>query len=367
MNSKEQLMLLLCYVPGIGGRKTDYVLELVSSIEELKDQFDDLTKRMPLDNKLAENFKKIMNNFCVEETILKYREKKVDIITKDNEKYPRNLKEIYDPPPILFCKGDLQLLKNKSLAIVGARKATWYGKNTAQEMGEYLSFNEFTVTSGMARGIDASAHLGALKGKGKSIGVLGCGLDIIYPKQNKDIYLKMEQEGLLVSTYPLGTQPVAGHFPARNRVISGLSQGVIVIEAEERSGALITVDFAMEQGRDVFAVPGNINSVMSRGTNKLIKDGAIVVTKYSDIMEEYSYYEVDGENKLPSIPQVNLSDIEKLILKNSQGQSVSLEYLLLTTGIDISQLLANLITLEIKGLIKKAGNQTYQPLGKVDF
>lgn len=367
MNQKEQLMLLLCYVPGIGGRKTDYILNLASSIEELKEKYDQVCTDLKIEKSIVQNFRIIMNNFNLEETILKYREKNVMIITKENNQYPQNLKEIYDPPPVLFCKGNIELFQNNTLAIVGARKATWYGKNIAKEMGEYLSISGFTVASGMARGIDASAHTGALKGKGSSIGVLGCGLDIIYPRQNQEIYSKMEENGLLISAYPLGTQPVAAHFPARNRIISGLSKGVIVVEAEERSGALITADFAMEQGRDVFAVPGNINSMLSRGTNKLIREGAIAVTSYPDILEEYNFQSQrsDGKNIVSNV--INLSTVEENILKNSQGQMVSLEYLLLTTGIGISELLANLITLEIKGLIKKAGNQMYQPLGKVDF
>ncbi len=364
MEKIEKLMLLLTHIKGIGPKKIELITNMVKSIEELSHGFDEICKITKIDRNTQVNFEKIMNNLCIEETIFNYKAKNISIISKFNHLYPKLLKEIYDPPQILFCKGNINLLINEhNLAIVGARKATWYGKNIARQLGEYLSGNDYTVTSGMARGIDTEAHLGALEGTAGSIGVLGCGIDVIYPRQNKDLYEKMEEKGLLVSVYPMGTEPLAGHFPARNRIISGLSKGVIVVEAETKSGALITVDFAMEQGRDVFAVPGNINSITSSGTNKLIKDGAVVVTKPSDILEEYG--QMVGSKSEAGLPP--LTETEKKILSATGGQSVTLEYILLVSGLDISVILATLVTLEIKGLIKKMGNQMYQPVVNVDF
>lgn len=360
---KLGLILLLSYVGGIGPKKMEQILGEVSSIEELKSEYKRIFQKVGINEKITNNYLKIMNNFCLEETILKYKDKGIHIITKEDTFYPSLLKEIYDPPQVLFCKGDLSILKNeKNISIVGARKATWYGKNVAKEIGQKLSEEGFTVTSGMALGIDAYAHLGALEGSGGTIGVLGCGIDEVYPKQNQKLYQMVEEKGLLLSAYPLGTQPYAGNFPARNRIISGLSKGVVVVEAQLKSGALITVDFATEQGRDIFAVPGNINSTMSSGSNNLIKDGAIMVTKYQDVLAEYGLSYEDSSNIY-----MELTDMEKKIFKEINGQIFTLEHLLLITGLDISEILVNLMTLEIKGLIKKIGNQMYQPVKKVDF
>ncbi|SHJ59374.1 DNA processing protein [Anaerobranca californiensis DSM 14826] len=362
MKDKLELLLLLSYVKGIGPKRMEFITTKVNSIMELKERFTEISQE--LDNQTVENLRKIMNNFCLEETILKYKEKNIKILIKEDPDYPMLLKEIYDPPLIIFCKGNVELLKNlNNIAIVGSRKGSFYGKKVAQEMGEFLSEHKFTITSGMASGIDAWAHKGALEGEGSSIGVLGCGLDIIYPRQNEKLYREMEEKGLLLSTFPLGTLPLPGNFPARNRIISGLAKGVVVVEAGFKSGSLITADFALSQGRDVFAVPGNIHSVLSAGTNKLLKDGAIVVTKYDDILAEYnvkySYEQQRGDS--------DLTTVEKAIAKATMGQEFSVEYLVLSTGLEISQILSNLITLEINGLIKKVGFNTYQWVGKVDF
>ncbi|SES79814.1 DNA-processing protein DprA [Anaerobranca gottschalkii] len=362
MKDKLELLLLLTYVKGIGPKKMELITTKVNSIVELKEKFKETS--LQLDNQTKENLEKIMNNFCIEETILKYKEKNIKILIKEDPDYPMLLKEIYDPPPIIFCKGNTDLLKNlNNIAIVGSRKGTWYGKKVAQEMGEFLSKNGYTITSGMASGIDAWAHKGALEGQGSSIGVLGCGLDVIYPKQNEKLYREMEEKGLLLTTFPLGTLPLSGNFPARNRIISGLAKGVVVVEASLKSGSLITADFALSQGRDVFAVPGNINSVLSTGTNKLLKEGAIVVSKYEDILSEYNVQYSCNQQR----GDINLTSVEKEIVKATMGQEFSVEYLVLTTGLEISQILSNLITLEIKGLIKKIGFNTYQWVGKVDF
>ncbi len=206
-------------------------------------------------------------------------------ITMDDLYYPEKLKQIYDPPEVLYCLGDIRLLNEISISIVGARRATAYGKKIAYKLSNDLSKRGVTIVSGLASGIDECAHEGAYKNVGKTIAVLGCGVDIIYPKENEDLYKNIIRNGgLIISEFPLGTKPEKDNFPKRNRIISALSSGVIVVEAKRRSGALITADFALEQGKNVFAVPGNIDSVYSEGTNNLIKDGAIPVTSYADVL-----------------------------------------------------------------------------------
>ena len=210
---------------------------------------------------------------------------KIIKIAIENEKYPEILKKIYDPPKFLYAIGNLEILNNLGVAIVGCREATEYGKKAATYFSYNLAKQDVSIISGLAKGIDSWAHIGALKANGKTIAVVGNGLDIIYPKENEKLAKEIiKRGGVIISEYPLGTKPEKEHFPARNRIISGLSNAVLVVEAKEQSGSLITADFAMEQGKEVYVVPGNINSINSVGTNNLIKDGAIPVTKFSDII-----------------------------------------------------------------------------------
>jgi DNA processing protein len=199
--------------------------------------------------------------------------------------YPKSLFEIPDPPPFLYARGELRSQEH-AIAIVGSRRATPYGLMTTGKLAEGLASNGVCVVSGMARGVDTAAHRGALRAGGRSIGVLGCGVDKIYPPENRPLFEEMADKGCLVSEFPLGTLPLAENFPRRNRIISGLSRGVLVVEVAEKSGSLITAQYALEQGRDVFAVPGNISFATSRGCNRLIKQGAKLVDCVEDILEE---------------------------------------------------------------------------------
>ncbi len=236
---------------------------------------------------------------------MKYmQENDIDIISIYDKEYPILLKEIHDPPISLYSKGDTTLLNKKAIGIVGCREATEYGKSAAKYFAYHLAQEGINIVSGLAKGVDSCAHIGAicakkgtnipqvnsyphvdnLKDCGKTIAVVGNGLDRVYPKENEELANQMiEKGGIILSEYPLGTKPDKMNFPARNRIISGLSKGILVVEAKEKSGTLITVDFALEQGRDVFVVPGNINSVNSVGTNRLIQQGAKLVTNYHEI------------------------------------------------------------------------------------
>ena len=213
---------------------------------------------------------------------MKYRIIRLDFNSKY---YPVMLKNLSSPPKELFCLGNLELFNCKSIAIIGSRNYSGYGERAAKEFSYNLAKEDVCIVSGMARGIDSFAHEAALDAKGKTIAVLGSGLDVIYPIENKILYENViKNDGLIISEYPLGTKPSRQNFPARNRIISGLSDGVLVIEARKNSGTNITVDFALDQGKDVFVIPGNIYSKTSDGTNFLIKEGAIPVTSYKDIL-----------------------------------------------------------------------------------
>lgn len=210
-------------------------------------------------------------------------------VNQNSKFYPERLRNIYSPPKQLFCFGNLSLLNfENNIAVIGSRDYSFYGKRVADDFSFNLAKNDFCIISGLARGIDSFAHMAALDAKGRTIAVLGSGLDNIYPKENMKLAKRIvENGGLIISEYELGTRPLKQHFPARNRIISGLSDGVLVVEARKNSGTNITVDFALEQGKDIFVVPGNIYSNTSDGTNFLIKEGAIPVVSYKNIIEAY--------------------------------------------------------------------------------
>ena len=207
------------------------------------------------------------------------------MLTADDLEYPELLRSIPDPPAVLYCLGNTDLLHTNCLAVVGSRSATSYGRRMAFSLSEQLARRGVTIVSGLALGIDSEAHGGALSGGGRTIAVLGCGLDVVYPKQNKDLYDRICLAGLLVSEYPLGTRPEGFRFPARNRIIAGLSHGVMVVEAARKSGSLITAQLGLDFGREIFAVPGQLDSFKSEGAHWLIQQGAQLVISVDDILE----------------------------------------------------------------------------------
>src|SRR5208283_1803977 len=224
----------------------------------------------------------------IEKEIEKAEHHKIRIVTLFDKEYPEPLSHLDNAPPILYAKGDLIEEDRFALAMVGSRNMSEYGRKIAADLSYELASTGLTIVSGMARGIDTVSHSGALKAGGRSIAVLGCGLDICYPAENKELMTALSGSGCVISEFPLGTPPVRENFPRRNRLISGLSLGVLVVEAAARSGSLITAGFALEQGREIFAVPGNITSSNARGTNGLIKKGAKPVQSVGDIIEELS-------------------------------------------------------------------------------
>jgi DNA processing protein len=275
----------------------------------------------------------------------------MSIATLLDEEYPKLLKEIYDPPPVLYYKGNFPHPELPSIAIVGSRMPTSYGVQMAQILSRQLAEAGVVVVSGLARGIDTTAHAAALKAGGHTIGVLGCGVDVIYPPENSRYYTQMAQKGTIVSEYPPGTQPLASNFPARNRIISGLSKGVLVIEARKRSGTLITVDYALEQGRDVYAIPGNINNSCSQGTNQLLKEGAKPVTSVEDILEELN---IDIQNaNLNREKPLQLDFFEMQVYNALESGQKHIDELVNATGIEIDKLNSILMMLEIKGIIRQ--------------
>ena len=237
-----------------------------------------------------ENINKILDIYYkqnIDNIMFYIKKNNIKVISINDKEYPESLKRIYDPPIVLYANGNLNLLNNKSIAIVGCRLCSVYGKIITKKLAYNLSEKNITIISGMARGIDSYAHIGALEAKGLYVYLLGSGIDVIYPKENERLYYEIiRNNGLILSEYIVGTKPIPINFPRRNRIISALSNGVLVTEAKIRSGSFITVDFALEQGKEIFSVPGNINSANSEGTNSLIKQGAKLVTCVEDILDE---------------------------------------------------------------------------------
>jgi len=280
------------------------------------------------------------------------------IITQDDKDYPENLKNIPDPPIVLYVKGELKEEDKFSIAIVGSRRASFYGLSSAEKFACDLSDKGFTIVSGMARGIDTSAHKGALKAGGRTIAVMGSGFRHIYPPENKALAQKIAQNGAVISEFPIDTEPLPQNFPRRNRVISGLGLGVLVVEAARNSGALITVDFALEQGKDVFALPGKVDSPTSFGTNGLIKQGAKLVSCADDIIEELNLPIVTKPKvraeEAPDILKPGLIDSEEKILYDSiSEQPLLLDEIVDKTKMDISKIFNILLKLQLKKLIRQ--------------
>lgn len=251
-----------------------------------------LTKKDLIKNNLKQETIDIILNKKYRENLEYYnnymQKQKINMITINDKKYPQKLKNIYDPPIVLYIKGNMDILNNNSLAIIGSRSCSEYGKKIATNFSYNISKNNINIISGLARGIDTYAHKGTICAKCKTIAVIGSGIDLIYPAENTKLANEIiQQGGAIISEYIIGTKPDKTNFPARNRIISGLSDGILVVEASKKSGTNITVDFALEQGKNVYAIPGNIYSYVSSGTNELIKQGATLVTTEQDILGDF--------------------------------------------------------------------------------
>ena len=239
-----------------------------------------------MSDKIVQNMQKAKDAKLLEKYEKYILKNDIKIINISDDNYPAKLKNIYAPPITIFAKGDISLLNSKSIAIVGSREPSKYGIYVAEKFSKELSKEGITIVSGLARGIDTFAHVGALSSFSKTIAVLGSGIDVVYPKENAKYYREISEKGLIISEYIVGTAPESKNFPQRNRIISGLSDGVLVVEARKNSGTMITTDFALEQGKELYVIPGNITSNLSAGTNNLIKEGAKLVTDVYEILED---------------------------------------------------------------------------------
>ncbi|PLX98865.1 MAG: DNA-protecting protein DprA [Desulfuromonas sp.] len=279
------------------------------------------------------------------------------IISFWDEEYPSLLRTIHDPPALIYLRGTLDI--DQAVGVVGSRRASTQGERTTWMICSDLARSGITIVSGMARGIDGVAHEAALAAGGTTIAVLGCGIDRIYPYENRKLYQQIPEQGAVISEYPPGTKPLAGHFPGRNRIISGLSRGVLIVEAAEGSGSLITADFALDQGREVFAVPGAIQNPNSRGVNRLLKDGAHLVTGASDIVEIVRpSTTISHRQGRPESPEL-LNQKEKTIIEQLGDEPVQVDDLARKSGLTPTELSAILLQLELRGTVSQLPGMRY--------
>lgn len=367
MTEDIKYWIWLSTLPGIGSKKSEKLIELFGGPRNLwYAKRKELEKIHFLSQEIIEQIVSYPLKVLAQkhmEAIDKYNIKVIRII---DESYPVLLKNIYDPPMVIYVRGNLKA-DEQAIAFVGSRNATAYGNTVAEMLAGEVAKRGITVISGLARGIDSSAHEGALKSGGRTIAVLGCGPDIAYPPENQELMERIICSGAVLSEYAPGTPPLRGNFPARNRIISGLSMGVTVVEAGEKSGSLITAEFALEQGREVFAVPGNVNSRYSKGTNKLIKEGAKIVTNVKDILEELNGPGSIDTETCHMTEDVAESDVypifteqEVKIINCLSKCPLHIDVIAVNSGLDIQEVTSNLSLLEIKGLVEQIPGKMFR-------
>jgi DNA processing protein len=355
--------LTLAMVPGVGPRTRQQLLERFGTAEAvLAASSSELRSVKRVGAKLCQAIVTARKEIDAEAEIELCRRSGVSIILESDEAYPRSLRELPDPPGVLFVRGKLEPCDSLGIGIVGSRHATHYGLQQAERLAGSLARAGLTVVSGLARGIDAAAHKAALAAGGRTIGVLASGVLNIYPPEHKELAAQVAANGAVISESPPLTEPLAGMFPQRNRIISGLSVGVLVIEASLRSGALITARHAMEQGRDVFALPGPVTSRMSQGCHRLIRDGAKLVENVDDILEELGPLVAatplrnnGGEIRHPA--ELALNDLERAVLAAIPTEATTIDSVISQSKLSPPQVLATLSVLEMRRLIRRlSGN-----------
>jgi len=344
-------------VNGVGVVLTRNLLSEFDKAEEIfKASKKKLIQIDGINEKTAESIKKFDDWELADQELLKIEKWGISLLTLNDPDYPKALFQTYNPPLLLYVKGEIIERDEISMAIVGSRLPDRYGRTVAQTLSGELASLGITIVSGLARGIDSFAHEAAIKAGGRTIGILGCGLDQIYPPENKKLYTEVSQNGAVISEFNLGTPPIAQNFPRRNRIISGLSLGVVVVQASEKSGSLISASFALDQNKEVFAVPGHIDHKLSRGTHWLIKRGAKLVETVDDIINEIDslrslqgkdLFEEDRRGKILA----TLTKSQKEVFSVLSSDPVHIDEINKLTGIEPSSLLSTLLTLELNDVV----------------
>ncbi|MBM4136342.1 MAG: DNA-protecting protein DprA [Nitrospira sp.] len=356
--SDPRYWIALSMLPDIGPVRARKLLSIFLTPEKIFGAgFEDLRSVEGIGNK-AKNIKEFSAWKNIDAQINILEKQGIHVAGLEEPSYPGMLRELEDAPVVIYMKGDIQPEDRYAIAIVGSRKPTPYGMSVTEKISEELAAMGFTIISGMARGIDAISHKGALRAGGRTIAVLGSGLDVTYPPENKGLMDKITRSGCVISEFPPGTPPDKENFPKRNRIISGLSLGVLVIEATSNSGSLITAGYALEQNREVFAVPGNINSPTSEGTNELIKRGAILTRRAEDIVEELAPV-LKGFIRTKEKANLEMTDEEKNLCNLLSGEPKHIDIISREGGLAASKALGILLGLELKGAVRQMSGKRF--------
>ena len=355
--------LRLSLVAGVGPRIRRELLERFGSPEAVLDAEPSKLQGVPgVGPKIARNITAAGDEVDVDGVIALCRQSGVRILTGSDGEYPRMLREIPDPPAVLFVRGGFQPQDALAIAVVGTRHATQYGLRQAEDLGASLSRAGLTVVSGLARGIDSAAHRGALSAAGRTLAVLGSGVLNVYPPEHEKLAAEVVQHGALLSESPPQAAPVPGAFPQRNRIISGLALGAVIVEAGDRSGALITARLAMEQGREVFAVPGRVDGRAARGCHRLIRDGAKLVETADDVLEELGpLVEAaprDDGHVVRHPAELMLNELEQQVLAAVETDATPIDTIVTQTGLPVARVLSTISVLEMRRLVRRLSGST---------
>jgi DNA processing protein len=368
MEKERIAFLALSQVPGLGAWRTHQLIKQFGTASNLLG-----LSRKTLDRLLSPEGAMYLASGAARKTaegvLLELEGKDLKLATFCDDAYPQLLREIADPPLVLYCRGDPALLQLPGVAIVGSRRCSVYGKEVTQKLARDLAQCGLVIVSGLARGVDSQAHIGALEVQGKTSAVLGNGIDVVYPRENRKLYEGIRHHGCLVSEFPCGSFPAPQNFPIRNRIISGLCYGTVIVEASEFSGSLITARLTLEQNRELWAVPGNITNPGSYGPNHLIKQGAKPVMQMQDVLDELPVYVLDllarrAEQQTDPAVKESLTDLEKRIWETLSPEAATLfDQLLEKSGLSISELNGVLLALEMKSLVRQLpGRRFYRKL-----
>ncbi|MFC1944892.1 DNA-processing protein DprA [Chloroflexota bacterium] len=344
-------------IPGIGRARFARLIEHFGDLERAWSASPAELAAAGLDKKLVDSIIALRPKISPEDEVSKLERHKVRALTWDDPEYPARLKEIYDLPPLLYMRGELTDDDRWAIAVVGTRRPTAYGREVTERLVRELVASRVTIISGLARGIDTVAHRAALDAGGRTIAVLGCGLDMVYPAENVKLAQEIAGRGAVVCDYPLCIKPRPENFPRRNRIISGLSLGVLVTEAGRSSGALITANLALEQNREVFAVPGSVLSSQSEGTNRIIQEGAKLVREAGDVLEELNLTMIPQQMEMREIAPEN--ETESLLLKHLSHEPMHIDEMCRSSRLPVTAVSSALAIMELKGMVRQMGNMNY--------
>ncbi|OQY37259.1 MAG: DNA-protecting protein DprA [Chloroflexota bacterium] len=363
MHGLKQYWIGFNLVKGIGPVRLQSLLNVFGDVKTAWEASAVQLQEAGLSSKLIARLLQVRADVSLEQVLQNIHRQKITALTWEDETYPARLKEIPQSPPVLYVRGELKMEDEWAVAIVGTRRFTSYGGQVAERVAGMLARNGVTIVSGLARGVDAIAHRAALEAGGRTVAVLGNGVDRIYPPEHRTLAQEIAQHGAIVSDYPLGTPPDGSNFPPRNRIISGLSKAVIVVEASQRSGALITANYAVEQGREVFAVPGNIYAPQSTGTNRLIKKGAHPLLDPQDVLELLDMTQITEQKTARVVLPSNST--EATLFEVLDMESLHVDEISAKSNLPVEEVTSTLALMELKGMVRKLGGMKYEAVREI--